>query len=204
MFFNTFSLGMLACLTPSLFPLLLISLIIFSQISTSRKQHVFNIISFTILIILFYQITALNIVNTSFLNSAKQKEISFTFIFKIFVIIFSIWLISSNKKSQLITNIFRWLGVILFSFLVTVISFSTTGPFLGSIIANQSELVTSIPLLFFGISLGITSLFSIVLLLSSNFLQKVKYKKWWSIVVKLLALYLIIISCIQLYINIWP
>jgi hypothetical protein len=188
MFLNTFWLGMLACLTPTLFLLLLISLIIFSQISTTRKQKVFNIISFTILTILFYQITALNIDNTSFLNYTKEKEISFTVILKIFIIIFSIWLISSNKKNQIITTIFRWLGVILVSFLVTIISFSTTGPFLGSLIANQSQNVISIPSIFFGISFGITSFFSIVLLLSSNILQKVKHKNWWQIVVKLMAL----------------
>lgn len=198
MFFLTLLAGIISCLTPLVFPYIIISSIVFSQISSTKKQHFFKVLIFCALVITLYSISGLYIGDLNFLNVIKTNENITTLIIRISIIIFSLWLIGLYKSNSRVNMLFHWFGLILISLLITISSFSSTGPILGSLLANPTTEDSTILTAFIGFSVGISLFCSIILLLTYRYLDRVKQKNWWNIVTKMTALFLIITSVTQL------
>lgn len=198
MFLLTLFTGILVCLTPIVFPYVFISSIVFGQTSSTKKQHFFNIFIFCIIVISIYLISGLYITDFNFINSVKTYEVLFTIVIKVSTILFSLWLIGLYKKNEIVNKLFSWFGLLLISLLITISSFGSTGPILGSLLANQGAENNLLAIAFLGFSEEIAFSFALVLLMSTTYYHKVVHKKWWDIIVKLTATLLIASSSIQL------
>ncbi len=176
-YFNIFLLGFLggflALLTPCIFPMIPLTVSYFLKQSSSNSRGLINASVYAIFIVLIYLILSLpfhfiDSLNPEFLNTIATN-IFLNLIFFVVFIIFAFsffgfyeltlptsWSMSTDNSSSLNT----FIGIFFMALTLAIVSFSCTGPILGSLLAGSltsegGAFQLSIGMLGFGLALGL-------------------------------------------------
>ena len=175
-YFNVFILGfiggLLALLTPCVFPMIPLTVSFFLKQSISSKRGVFNALTYTFFIVLIYCLLSLpfhfiDSLDPEFLNSLATNiyvNIIFFLVFVLFAFSFfgfyeitlpTTW----GNKSDQASAINGIIGIFFMSLTLAIVSFSCTGPILGSLLAGSitadgGATQLSFGMLGFGVALG--------------------------------------------------
>tara|TARA_B100001287_G_scaffold62459_3_gene50540 strand:+ start:469 stop:2439 length:1971 start_codon:yes stop_codon:yes gene_type:complete len=176
-YFNVFILGfiggLLALLTPCVFPMIPLTVSFFLKQSISSKRGVFNALTYTFFIVLIYCLLSLpfhfiDSLDPEFLNSLATNiyvNIIFFLVFVLFAFSFfgfyeitlpTTW----GNKSDQASAINGIIGIFFMALTLAIVSFSCTGPILGSLLAGSITAVggatqLSFGMLGFGVALGL-------------------------------------------------
>ena len=176
-YFNIFLLGFLggflALLTPCVFPMIPLTVSYFLKQSSSNSRGLINASVYAIFIVLIYLILSLpfhfiDSLNPEFLNTIATN-IFLNLIFFVVFIIFAFsffgfyeltlptsWSMRTDNSSSLNT----FIGIFFMALTLAIVSFSCTGPILGSLLAGSltsegGAFQLSIGMLGFGLALGL-------------------------------------------------
>lgn len=154
-FFNIFLLGffggLIALLTPCVFPMIPLTVSFFTKSTRSKRKGLRNAILYGSFIFLIYVLLSLpfhflDSVNPEILNTISTNvtlNIIFFIIFVVFAFSFfgyyelvlpSSW---SSKMDKKATNVGGGLGIFFMALTLAVVSFSCTGPILGSLLGGS-------------------------------------------------------------------
>lgn len=172
--------GLLAVITPCVFPLVPVTVSFFLKRSGSRKQGVRNAIWYSVSIMLIYTIPTLLltlIFGDTVLYTISTSAVSNLLFFVIFIVFaisffgaFELTLPSSwaNKADQQAGK-GGLLGIFFMALTLVIVSFSCTGPIVGTLLGQTSKQGISIaPLIgMFGFSVGLALPFSLFALFPS-------------------------------------
>lgn len=176
-YFNVFILGfiggLLALLTPCVFPMIPLTVSFFLKKSISSKRGVFNALTYTFFIVLIYCLLSLpfhfiDSLDPEFLNSLATNiyvNIIFFLVFVLFAFSFfgfyeitlpTTW----GNKSDQASAINGIIGIFFMALTLAIVSFSCTGPILGSLLAGSitadgGATQLSFGMLGFGVALGL-------------------------------------------------
>ena len=176
-YFNVFILGfiggLLALLTPCVFPMIPLTVSFFLKQSISSKRGVFNALTYTFFIVLIYCLLSLpfhfiDSLDPEFLNSLATNiyvNIIFFLVFVLFAFSFfgfyeitlpTTW----GNKSDQASAINGIIGIFFMALTLAIVSFSCTGPILGSLLAGSitadgGATQLSFGMLGFGVALGL-------------------------------------------------
>ncbi|WP_108808828.1 cytochrome c biogenesis protein CcdA [Aquimarina spinulae] len=208
-YFIAFISGVIAVLTPAVFPYLIITPLIFEKLKNSNRQHKINILLYTIITSLVFVYILTQLISSRLLN-----EISFDSSYGILIhssrILFLIWFLSSfTKKYQLLNfgtwmQFFRFLGLLIFSTQLALSAISSTGPILGTLMitnAENNDLISIIPILI-AFSIGLILPFMTVLWIFTKKYDNLKLKKWWPNSQLITGGLLLLFSLVQLTLDI--
>lgn len=173
-FWISFLAGLAMVFTPCVFPLIPVTVSFFLKKSKNRRSGLKNALSYSISIILIYTIPAFII--TLLLGDATLYKIStsvaanilFFLIFVVFAISFfgafeltlpSKWANSSDEKASKS----GFVGIFFMALTLVIVSFSCTGPFVGTLLANVSGSGTKMGAVIgmLGVSAGLALPFSL-------------------------------------------
>ncbi|MAC63080.1 MAG: hypothetical protein CMC03_04725, partial [Flavobacteriaceae bacterium] len=153
-YFNVFILGfiggLLALLTPCVFPMIPLTVSFFLKQSISSKRGVFNALTYTFFIVLIYCLLSLpfhfiDSLDPEFLNSLATNiyvNIIFFLVFVLFAFSFfgfyeitlpTTW----GNKSDQASAINGIIGIFFMALTLAIVSFSCTGPILGTLLAGS-------------------------------------------------------------------
>lgn len=176
-YFNIFLLGFLggflALLTPCVFPMIPLTVSYFIKQSDNRKRGVFQAIMYGFFIVLIYGLLStpfhfIDSIDPEILNTISTNVVLNIFFFAVFVFFAfsffgfyeltlpSSWGANTDKASQ-------WkglLGVFFMALTLAIVSFSCTGPILGSLLASSitssgGAMQLTAGMLGFGLALGL-------------------------------------------------
>jgi len=176
-YFNVFILGfiggLLALLTPCVFPMIPLTVSFFLKQSISSKRGVFNALTYTFFIVLIYCLLSfpfhfIDSLDPEFLNSLATNiyvNIIFFLVFVLFAFSFfgfyeitlpTTW----GNKSDQASAINGIIGIFFMALTLAIVSFSCTGPILGSLLvgsitADGGATQLSFGMLGFGVALGL-------------------------------------------------
>ena len=165
-FFLGFLGGLIALLTPCVFPMIPLTVSFFTKGARTRKIGLINAIVYTAFIFLIYFLLSLpfhllDSVNPEFLNNISTNtvlNIIFFLIFAAFAFSFfgyyeitlpSSW---SSRLDEKATNIGGIVGIFLMALTLAIVSFSCTGPILGSLLGGSLSTDGGATLLTLGMS----------------------------------------------------
>ncbi|MGB0933786.1 MAG: protein-disulfide reductase DsbD family protein [Lishizhenia sp.] len=169
-FFKCFAAGIIALLTPCVFPMIPMTVTFFTKQSKSRSAGIKNAILYGVSIIAIY--VALGLIVTAIAGPTGLNEMStnvymnliFFFIFIIFAISFlgafeirmpAKWVNKADSKADK----GGFIGIFFMAFVLALVSFSCTGPIIGSLLVDSSGATSSwaptIGMLGFGIALSL-------------------------------------------------
>ena len=162
--------GFIALLTPCVFPMIPLTVSFFTKGSDNRSKAVFNAGLYGIFIFLTYALLSLPFhlmpnINPEVLNEISTNpwlNISFFFIFLIFAIsffgYFEITLPSSwSNSAGSGRDIGGVIGIFFMALTLAIVSFSCTGPILGSLLAGTLSSASSDYLNIFGFDTAMVS-----------------------------------------------
>jgi len=141
--------GLLALLTPCVFPMIPMTVSFFTKTSKTRRKGIINAFAYGLSIIVIY--VSLGIIITVLFGSDALNRMAsdfyfnmaFFFIFIIFAIsffgFFDITLPSSfvNKVDRM-SDKGGWIGIFFMAFTLSLVSFSCTGPIIGSLLVQAA------------------------------------------------------------------
>lgn len=166
--------GLLAVITPCVFPLVPITVSFFLKRSQSRKQGIQNAIWYSISIILIYTIPTLLLTlafGDKVLYTISTHPISNIFFFIVFIIFaisflgaFDISLPNAwANKSDRAASKGGLLGIFFMALTLVIVSFSCTGPLVGTLLGQTAtQGIALAPILgMFGFALGLALPFSV-------------------------------------------
>ncbi len=169
---GAFLAGMLALFTPCVYPMIPMTVTFFTNNSTNRKKGIFNAIFYGICIMVIFTLlgTLVSLIGgPEFANWIATHWLP-NMVFFVMFVFFALWflgLFEINIPSNLVTSVDKksnsgGLGGIFFMALTLVlVSFSCTGPFVGSILIASSSGHILMPVLgMFGFSLAFALTFS--------------------------------------------
>ena len=165
--------GLLALLTPCIFPMIPLTVSFFLKQSATKSKGVFNALLYTFFIVLIYVLLSLpfhfiDSLNPEILNNLATNvglNIFFFVVFVFFALSFfgfyeltlpTVW---GNKTDE--ASVVRGgLGIFFMALTLAIVSFSCTGPILGSLLAGSlsaegGAFQLSIGMLGFGVALGL-------------------------------------------------
>jgi len=165
--------GLLALLTPCIFPMIPLTVSFFLKQSATKSKGVFNALLYTFFIVLIYVLLSLpfhfiDSLNSEILNNLATNvglNIFFFVVFVFFALSFfgfyeltlpTVW---GNKTDE--ASVVRGgLGIFFMALTLAIVSFSCTGPILGSLLAGSlsaegGAFQLSIGMLGFGVALGL-------------------------------------------------
>ena len=165
-FFLGFLGGLIALFTPCVFPMIPLTVSFFTKGAKTRKIGLINAILYTAFIFLIYFLLSLpfhllDSVNPEFLNNISTNttlNIIFFLIFSAFAFSFfgyyeitlpSSW---SSRLDEKATNIGGIVGIFLMALTLAIVSFSCTGPILGSLLGGSLSTDGGATLLSLGMS----------------------------------------------------
>ena len=175
--FNLFLLGffggLLALLTPCVFPMIPLTVSFFLKQSTSKSRGIFNALLYAFFIILIYVLLSLpfhfiDSLNPEIFNNLATN-VTLNVIFFIVFIFFAFSFFGFyeltlptrwGSKTDQATTVQGGLGIFFMALTLAIVSFSCTGPILGSLLAGSltaegGALQLSIGMLGFGVALGL-------------------------------------------------
>ncbi|MFC5271424.1 protein-disulfide reductase DsbD family protein [Adhaeribacter terreus] len=149
-FLIAFGSGLVALLTPCVFPMVPMTVSFFTGSSGSRASGIFKAVVYGLSIIAIYTIIGTLVSRifggdaANFLSTHWLPNVAFFLIFLIFAMSFlgmfeitlpSSWLTSVDKQADK----GGWLGVFFMAFTLVLVSFSCTGPIVGSILIASAS-----------------------------------------------------------------
>ena len=165
--------GLLALLTPCVFPMIPLTVSFFLKQSTTKSKGVFNALLYTFFIVLIYVLLSLpfhfiDSLNPEILNNLATNvglNIFFFVVFVFFALSFfgfyeltlpTVW----GSKTDEASAVRGGLGIFFMALTLAIVSFSCTGPILGSLLAGSltaegGAFQLSIGMLGFGVALGL-------------------------------------------------
>lgn len=154
-YFNLFLLGFLggliALLTPCVFPMIPLTVSFFTKGAADKKKGLFNAVMYGVFIFLIYVLLSLpfhllDSISPEFLNNISTNvalNVIFFIIFIAFAFSFfgyyeinlpSSW---SNKMDRKASNVGGLIGIFFMALTLAIVSFSCTGPILGSLLGGS-------------------------------------------------------------------
>jgi len=165
--------GLLALLTPCVFPMIPLTVSFFLKQSTTKSKGIFNALLYTFFIVLIYVLLSLpfhfiDSLNPEILNNLATNvglNIFFFVVFVFFALSFfgfyeltlpTVW----GSKTDDASAVRGGLGIFFMALTLAIVSFSCTGPILGSLLAGSltaegGAFQLSIGMLGFGVALGL-------------------------------------------------
>jgi len=165
--------GLLALLTPCVFPMIPLTVSFFLKQSTTKSKGVFNALLYTFFIVLIYLLLSspfhfIDSLNPEILNNLATNvglNIFFFVVFVFFALSFfgfyeltlpTVW----GSKTDEASAVRGGLGIFFMALTLAIVSFSCTGPILGSLLAGSltaegGAFQLSIGMLGFGVALGL-------------------------------------------------
>jgi thiol:disulfide interchange protein DsbD len=165
--------GLLALLTPCVFPMIPLTVSFFLKQSTTKSKGIFNALLYTFFIVLIYILLSLpfhfiDSLNPEILNNLATNvglNIFFFVVFVFFALSFfgfyeltlpTVW----GSKTDEASAVRGGLGIFFMALTLAIVSFSCTGPILGSLLAGSltaegGAFQLSIGMLGFGVALGL-------------------------------------------------
>ncbi|MDC0515413.1 thioredoxin family protein, partial [Flavobacteriaceae bacterium] len=165
--------GLLALLTPCVFPMIPLTVSFFLKQSTTKSKGIFNALLYTFFIVLIYILLSLpfhfiDSLNPEILNNLATNvglNIFFFVVFVFFAFSFfgfyeltlpTVW----GSKTDEASAVRGGLGIFFMALTLAIVSFSCTGPILGSLLAGSltaegGAFQLSIGMLGFGVALGL-------------------------------------------------
>ena len=142
--------GLIALLTPCVFPMIPLTVSFFTKQSKDRRKGITNAVMYGVFIFLIYILLSLpfhflDAVNPEILNTISTNIWLNLFFFAIFVFFafsffgyYELTLPSSwGNKMDAASNIGGFLGIFFMALTLAIVSFSCTGPILGSLLAGS-------------------------------------------------------------------
>ena len=172
-FFLGFIGGLLALLTPCVFPMIPLTVSFFLKQATTRSKGVYNALLYTFFIILIYGLLSLpfhflDSLNPEILNTIATNVTLNLIFFGVFVFFafsffgfYELTLPSGwGNKSDQASGFKGGVGIFFMALTLAIVSFSCTGPILGSLLAGSltadgGAMQLSTGMLGFGIALGL-------------------------------------------------
>jgi thiol:disulfide interchange protein DsbD len=172
-FFLGFIGGLLALLTPCVFPMIPLTVSFFLKQATTRRKGVYNALLYAFFIILIYGLLSLpfhflDSLNPEILNTIATNVTLNLIFFGVFVFFafsfFGFYELSLpsqwGNKSDQASGFKGGVGIFFMSLTLAIVSFSCTGPILGSLLAGSltadgGAMQLSTGMLGFGIALGL-------------------------------------------------
>ena len=165
--------GLLALLTPCVFPMIPLTVSFFLKQATTKSKGIFNALLYTFFIILIYVLLSLpfhfiDSLNPEILNNLATN-VALNLIFFIVFLFFAFSFFgfyeltlptSWGSKADEATAVRGGLGIFFMALTLAIVSFSCTGPILGSLLAGSltaegGAMQLSIGMLGFGVALGL-------------------------------------------------
>ena len=165
--------GLLALLTPCVFPMIPLTVSFFLKQSTTKSKGIFNALLYTFFIVLIYVLLSLpfhfiDSLNPEILNNLATNvglNIFFFVVFVFFALSFfgfyeltlpTVW----GSKTDDASAVRGGLGIFFMALTLAIVSFSCTGPILGTLLAGSltaegGAFQLSIGMLGFGVALGL-------------------------------------------------
>ena len=165
--------GLLALLTPCVFPMIPLTVSFFLKQSTTKSKGIFNALLYTFFIVLIYVLLSLpfhfiDSLNPEILNNLATNvglNIFFFVVFVFFALSFfgfyeltlpTVW----GSKTDEASAVRGGLGIFFMALTLAIVSFSCTGPILGTLLAGSltaegGAFQLSIGMLGFGVALGL-------------------------------------------------
>tara|TARA_B110000285_G_scaffold235539_1_gene317928 strand:+ start:11831 stop:13804 length:1974 start_codon:yes stop_codon:yes gene_type:complete len=172
-FFLGFFAGLLALLTPCVFPMIPLTVSFFLKQATKHSKGVYNALLYTFFIILIYGLLSLpfhfiDSLNPEILNSLATNVTLNLIFFGVFVFFafsffgfYELTLPSQwGNKTDQGSNFNGGIGIFFMALTLAIVSFSCTGPILGTLLAGSlttdgGAMQLSVGMLGFGIALGL-------------------------------------------------
>jgi len=199
--------GLLSVLSGVVLFHILINGLVFSKLQSTKEQRWQNIIVFAVLISIINLLLTRYIFNSNddFESIIKTSKKVLLWI-EIMILPFFIWYLGTQVSRFKAFNqspwktIFRFWGLIAISIQFVSISFASTGPVLGSIIAGNISGQDQLPLymIIFGFTLGLLIPTTLILWLFARKYEQWAEKKWWRILQITIGSLLILGTIIQI------
>ena len=147
---TAFFAGFLALLTPCVYPMIPMTVTFFTNDNASRKKGIFNAVFYGICIIVIFTLlgTLVSLIGgPEFANWVATHWLP-NMIFFIMFVVFALWflgLFEINLPSSLVTSVDKksesggLAGIFFMALTLVLVSFSCTGPFVGSILIASSS-----------------------------------------------------------------
>ena len=175
--------GLVSVLTPGVFLFLLVTVVLFERIEYSSTQRKINPLLFSLFSVLIAVFLIPEIIESGNLND----DSSYILLLDLLQITFLLWILSSfSAKYQLFhtqawKQFFRFLGLLILSWRLVLVSLSSAGPILGAILIYNPE-TEEFPNTYgalLGFSIGLIIPFIVVLWLVSTKHHSLRSKSWW-------------------------
>lgn len=191
-FFLSFLGGLLALLTPCVWPMIPMTVSFFLKTSKNRRKAIVNAITYGVSIVVIF--VALGLIITAIFGGSKLNELStsavFNIIFFALLVVFAIsffgafdiklpskWSNAMDSKAESTSGI---LSIFFMAFTLVLVSFSCTGPIIGTLlveVASEGNIVGP-TVGMTGFSLGLAIPFALFAIFPS-FLQSVPKSGGW-------------------------
>ena len=162
--------GFIALLTPCVFPMIPLTVSFFTKESEDKAKAIYNAVLYGLFIFLTYTLLSLPFhlmpnINPEVLNQISTNpwlNISFFLIFLVFAVsffgYFEITLPSSwSNKAGAGSNMGSFVGIFFMALTLAIVSFSCTGPILGSLLAGTLSSATADTITFLGFHTALVS-----------------------------------------------
>lgn len=143
--------GLLALLTPCVWPMIPLTVSFFLKKNTSRKQSIFEAMTYGLAIIVIYLVLGLAV--TGIFGASKLNDLAtnavFNLIFFTILVVFAIsffgafdiklpakWSNSVDSKAERTTGM---ISIFLMAFTLVLVSFSCTGPLIGTLLVEAAS-----------------------------------------------------------------
>ena len=191
-FFAGFLGGLIALLTPCVWPMIPMTVSFFLKRTKDRKKAIRDALTYGLSIIVIYLVMGLlitGIFGASALNDLSTNAI-FNIIFFLLLVVFAIsffgafemvlpasWTTKLDSKADSTTGI---LSIFFMSFTLVLVSFSCTGPIIGTLLVQAASMGTAVgPAIgMFGFALALSSPFSLFAIFP-NMLQSMPKSGGW-------------------------
>lgn len=196
LFFSCFLGGLIALLTPCVWPIIPLTVSFFLKKSCSRKKSIRDAIAYGLAIIIIYVL--LGLIITGIFGASKLNDIATNavcnIIFFLLLLVFGISFLGafdiklpdswSNKLDSRAETTTGFLSIFFMAFTLVIVSFSCTGPIIGTLLvqaANQGNLMgPAVGMFAFALALAIP--FSIFALFPSMMKKLPKSGSWMNTV----------------------
>lgn len=187
---SSFLAGLLGFLTPAVFPFSYVFLMVFERFGDHKKQHEFNFLLFSIVVLLFSTICFSNLFLNE-INSSKKILTSITngiLLSELFLLLAFLLSFTNYFRNILKIKIAVYFCLTILGIHLSIASLSNMGPIIGTLIINN-DVNDSIYLMksFFFFSFGLLIPFAIIYFFVAKFFERLRKKSWWKVLQIIIA-----------------
>lgn len=197
--------GLTSILTPLVFPLFILYILLFSRLGNNSLEYRSNTVLFSFLVIVFYYFVFSELLFSietlsNYLNN-ENLERTIMIAQLVFLLLYLSQFISGIRIDfgNIGFKIYRVLAIIITSVNYSIMAFSGVGPLIGSVMVEEDspEKMEQIKSILFSYSIGILFPLVLGLLIAIPLYKRLNNKKWWNV----LLLVIVLILLIQLVYN---